>query len=146
MNYYFQESFVQKVRILLKNNSYQDCEMALIESVFNLSVEQIMTNCSAMRLNASSKNPIAKLRISYNSGKSSSYRLYVFAMIIDKKLYFAYLYPKKGKLGQASLSAKQENFVIKELLDNVKLGNFEEVFLDKKTYKICFVKNSEPVF
>ena len=146
MQYFFQDTFTLKVKNLLKNNSYKDCELAIIECVFNLTVEQIMTTCSAMRINPSSQNPIAKLRINFSSGKSSSYRLYIFALIKDEKLYFAYLYPKTGTLGQNSLKPKQENEIIKELLVNVKTGNLQEVYLDKKKNKICLLIDSSEIF
>ena len=95
MQYFFQETFIKKVKKLLKNNSYKNCEDAIIQDIFKSSFEEIKTNCSAKRLNPDAKNPIAKLRISFNSGKSSSYRLYVFTIIQDKKLYFAYLQIKR---------------------------------------------------
>ncbi len=146
MQYFFQDTFTLQVKNLLKNNSYQDCELAIIDCVFKLSLEQIMATCSAMRINASSLNPIAKLRINFNTGKSSSYRLYVFALIKNEKLYFAYLYPKTGTLGQNSLKPKQENEIIKELLRNVKSGNLQEVYLDKIKNKICNLIDSKEVF
>lgn len=146
MHYFFQDTFIHKVRSLLKNNSYKDCELAIIECVFNLTIEQILATCSAMRINPSAENPIAKLRINYNSGKSSSYRLYVFALIKNEKLYFAYLYPKTGALGQNSLKAKQEIEIIKELLENVKTNNVLEVYLDRSKNKICLTEDNREVF
>lgn len=146
MQYFFQESFIIKVKNLLKNNSYKFCELAIIESVFNLSIEQIFANCVAQRLNPSVENPIAKLRISYNSGKSSSFKLYVFAIIKDEKLYFAYTYPKTGKFGQSALKANEEIKIIKELLENVKTINVHAVYLDKKKNKICFLIDDKEIF
>ncbi len=146
MQYFFQETFISKVKNLLKNNSYKFCELAIIECVFNLPIEQVFVNCVAQRLNPSAQNPIAKLRISYNSGKSSSFRLYVFAIIKNEKLYFAYLYPKTGKFVQSSLKANEEIAIIKELLENIKDNNVQEVFLDVEKNKICFKCDNSEVF
>ena len=146
MQYYFQDTFIKEVKKLLKKKSYKDCEKALIADIFNLSVEDIFANCSAFRLNAGAKNPIAKLRLSFDSGKSSGYRVYVFAMIVDEKIFFAYLYPKTGKYGQDSLSAKVEAAKIKSLLADIKSDKLEEVYLDKKQDKICYSSDKKKVF
>ena len=114
MQYFVKESFVSTVNKLLKNNSYQDCEKAIIENVFNVSSENLFALCSALRLNASPETPIAKLRINFNKGKSSSYRMYVFALIKNEEIYFAHIYPKTGTKNQAALGAKEEKSIIKE--------------------------------
>jgi hypothetical protein len=72
--------------------------------------------------------------------------LYVFAIIKNEKLYFAYLYPKTGKFGQNALKANDEIAIIKELLENVKINNVKEVFLDKKKNKICLILDNSEVF
>ncbi len=146
MQYFFQDTFIKKVKKILKNNSYKDCENALINDIFNFSFEELKINCSANRLNANSNNPIAKLRLSYNSGKSSSYRIYLFTIIKDEKLYFAYLYPKTGKYGQDSLDSNFESEIIKELLLNIKSNQVKEVFLNESLNKICYKSNNKNVW
>jgi len=146
MQYYFQDTFITEVKKLLKKKSYKDCEKALISDIFDLSVEDVLANCSAFRLNAGAKNPIAKLRISYDSGKSSGYRVYVFAMIIDEKLFFAHVYPKTGTYGQHSLSAKEEVLKIKNLLADIKSDNLAAVYVDKKQSKIYYAPNNKTIF
>lgn len=146
MQYFVQESFVNTVEKLLKNNSYQDCEKAIIENVFKVSPENLFALCSALRLNASPETPIAKLRINFNKGKSSSYRMYVFALIKNEEIYFAHIYPKTGTKNQAALGAKEEKSIIKELLENYKEQLFLEVFLNKENSKICYSLTNENVF
>lgn len=146
MQYFVQETFVTKVKILSKNNSYKDCENAIIESVFKVTPESLLALCSAQRLNTSSQNAIAKLRISFNAGKSSSYRIYVFALIKDEHVYFAYIYPKTGSKSQAALDTKEEKTIIRELLENYKANKFSEVFLNTASNKICYSSSKEYVF
>ena len=146
MQYFVQESFVSTVDKLLKNNSYQDCEKAIIDNIFNVFSEILFAKCSALRLNASPETPIAKLRINFNKGKSSSYRMYVFALIKKEEIYFAHIYPKTGTKNQAALGAKEEKSIIKELLENYKEKLFLEVFLNKENSKICYYSTNENVF
>jgi len=146
MRYFFQDVFIAKVKKLLKNNAYSNCEKALINDVFGLAFDDLIAKCTAYRLNADSNNPIAKLRISHNAGKSSSYRVYVFVIIKDEKMYFAILYPKTGKYKQNSLSSKEETKVIKGLLGEIREQNVKEVYLDKTSDKICYVANKKKVF
>jgi len=108
--------------------------------------EEFLTNCSANRLNPNAKNPIVKLRIAYNKGKSASYRLYFFAIIKEEKLYLGHLYPKTGAKGQEVLSKKEENEVIKSLLSDVKSGTTKEVYLDITKNKICYSFNNDEVW
>lgn len=146
MRCFFQDSFIKEVKKLLKKNSYGDCEKALIKSIFNRPFEELKTSWSANRLNADAKNPIAKLRLNYKSGKSSSYRLYIFVIVKDEKLYFAYLYPKTGKYGRFALNSNEETRIIKELLINIKSKEVKEVFLDKATQKICYATDNKTVW
>ena len=146
MQYFFHELFITKVKKLLKKKSYKDCELAIIESVFCLSFEEIKATCSALRLNPSATNPIAKLRINFDKGKSSSYRLYAYLVVKDENFYFAYIYPKTGAEGQNSLTKEEEMNIIKEILTNIKEGKVIEVFLDKEKNKICYVADLLMVF
>jgi len=130
---------LKQLKNLLKKNSYKDCEKALVKGIFDVSREEFLTNCSANRLNPNAKNPIVKLRIAYNKGKSASFRLYFFAIIKEEKLYFGHLYPKTGVKGQEVLSQKEENEVIKSLLSDVKSGSTKEVYLDITKNKIAIV-------
>ncbi len=122
MQYFFQPSFISEVDKLLKNNSFKDCENALIEGVFRQKPEDIKVKCSALRLNPSGTNPIAKLRIGFETGKSSAYRLYVFVVLKDDKFYFSYIYPKTGtkRKSKSALKGKDEKEIIKQLLVDVK--------------------------
>jgi hypothetical protein len=146
MQYFVQESFIITVDKLAKNNSYEDCEKAIIENVFKVSSDSLFAMCSAMRLNASPKSPIAKLRVNFNKGKSSSYRMYVFALVKNEEIYFAHIYPKAGTKNQDALSSKEEKSIIKKLLENYKEKQFSEVYLNKDTNKICFISSQENVF
>lgn len=146
MQYFFQQDFISTVSNLLKKKSYKDVEKALIEDVFKIPKERLFTNCAANRLNPSAKNPIVKMRIASNKGKSSSYRLYFFVIIADKKIYFGHIYPKTGTKGQEALSAKEENIVIKSLLKDVKSNTLEEVFLNTKKQKICYSFSKKEVW
>jgi len=146
MQYFFQQSFIKSIRKLLKKKSYTDCEAALIKSVFKLSEEKLFSISEAYRVNPSGKNPIAKLRVAGGRGKSSSYRLYVFVVIRNRKIHFGHLYPKTGPKGQEALSVKEENEVIKSLLNDVKLNSLQEVFLDRSKQKICYTKDKTDVW
>lgn len=138
MQYYFQQEFIDTVASLQKKKSYKNCENALIESVFKLPKEELFTQCSANRLNASENTPIVKLRVASGKGKSSSFRLYFFVVIKDEKFYFGHIYPKTGSKGKESLSPQKEISVIKTLLAAVKNNSMFEVILDKNQQKICF--------
>jgi hypothetical protein len=138
MQFFFQQSFIKSIQKLLKKKAYRDCEAALIKSIFELSDEEIFSKSEAYRVNPSGKNPIAKLRVASNKGKSSSYRLYVFVVIRNGKINFGHLYPKTGPKSQEALSAKEENEVIKSLLNDVKSDALHEVFLDRQKQKICY--------
>ena len=146
MQFFFQQSFINSIRKLLKKKSYRDCEAALIKSLFELSDEKIFSISEAYRVNPSGKNPIAKLRVASDKGKSSSYRLYVFVVIRNGKINFGHLYPKTGSKGQEALSAQEENDVIKSLLKDVKSKNLQEVFLDQQKQKICYSKDRSEVW
>ena len=146
MQYFVQESFINTVDKLTKNNSYEDCERAIIENIFTVSSANLFALCSAMRLNASPHAPIAKLRINFNKGKSSSYRMYVFALIKNEEIYFAHIYPKTGAKNKEALSVNEEKLIIKQLLENYKEKLFLEVYLNAETVKICFSSSLENVF
>lgn len=146
MQYFIQEAFINTVDKLAKNNSYEDCENAIIENIFKVSPDGLFAMCSAMRLNASPHAPIAKLRVNFKKGKSSSYRMYVFALIKNEEIYFAHIYPKTGTKNQDALSSKEEKSIIKELLENYKTQKFSEVFLNNESNKICYLSTKENVF
>jgi len=146
MQYFFQPSFILEVKKLLKNNSYKDCENALIESVFKQNFEEIKVKCSALRLNPSGVNPIAKLRIGFETGKRSEYRLYVFVIIKEDKFYFSHLYPKTGTKGKSALKSKEETEIIRQLLEDVKNDKAIKVFFHPNLNKICYMSNQEIVF
>lgn len=146
MQYFFQEKFIATIKNLLKKKSYKDCELALIKGIFKSTREELFTNCSANRLNASAKNPIVKIRISGDKGKRSSYRLYFFAIIKEEKLYFGHLYPKIGSKGQITLSQKEEKNIISSLLNDIKEGTTMEVYLDNSKNKICYRSNTKTVW
>lgn len=146
MQFFFQQTFINSIRKLLKKKSYRNCETALIKSIFKLSEEAIFSISEAYRVNPSGKNPIAKLRVASDKGKSSSYRLYVFVVIKDGKIHFGHLYPKTGPKGQKALSAKEENIVIKSLLEEVRSNTLEEVFLNTKKQKICYCSSKKEVW
>lgn len=146
MQFFFQQSFINSIKKLLKKKAYRDCEAALIKSIFELSDEELFALSEAFRVNPSGENPIAKLRVANNRGKSSSYRLYVFVIIRNGKINFGHLYPKTGPKGQEALSAKEENVVIKSLLGEVKSESLKKVFLDKQKQKICYSKDKSIVW
>lgn len=141
MQIFFQQEFIDTLVGLQKKKSYRDCEAALIEGIFKVSKEELFASCSANRLNASGKNPIVKLRVASEKGKSSSYRLYFFVIIKDEKLYFGHIYPKTGSRGKQSLSDQEETSIIKSLLTAVKTNSLFQVFLDVHKQKICYVSS-----
>lgn len=146
MRYFFQDSFVDTVKFLLKKKSYKDCEQALIKEVFKRSKEDLFTESTANRLNASGQNPIVKMRIAYKKSKRSSYRLYFFVIQREERLYFGHLYPKTGSKGIAALSIEEEKNIIKTLLKDIKENLLSEVYYDKTKDKICYSKNQSEVW
>ena len=146
MQFFFQQTFIDSVQKLLKKKSYRDCEAALIKSIFNLSDEDIFSISEAYRLNPSGKNPISKLRVASDRGKSSSYRLYIFVIVKNEKVHFGHLYPKTGPKGKEVLTSSEEREIIKSLLEEAKLKTTREVFLDFGKQKICFVKTKKTVW
>lgn len=146
MQFFFQQTFIDSIKKLLKKKSYRDCESALIKSIFELSDEEIHAISEAYRLNPSGKNPITKLRVAADKGKSSSYRLYAFVIIKDGNFYIGHLYPKTGPKGKEALTEKEEIEVIKSLLKDVKSKNYSEVFLDQQKQKICYSKDKSEIW
>lgn len=146
MQYFFQDKFISTVKSLLKKNSYRDCEKAVIDNVFKPEREELFERCSGFRLNPNAKNPIVKLRIAHNKGKSGSYRLYFFVIKKKENLYFGHLYPKYGKKGKQALSKKEERVVIKSLVDAAKTKQLTEVFWDKQKNKICYCSDNRKVW
>ncbi|GEQ87441.1 hypothetical protein ULMS_29490 [Patiriisocius marinistellae] len=149
MKFYFQKPFIKEVKKLLKKESYKDCEEAIIENLFLAEPEEIFEKCAASRLNTSSDNPFAKIRINSSSkgkGKSSSYRLYLMVFKVKGKMYFAYLHPKTGVYGKQSLNASERKEVVKTLIKNIKENNFEEVSLNDNKDKIIFNEGKKEVF
>jgi len=148
MQFYFQKSFIKEVKKLLKKTSYKDCEEAIIKDIFIVSSDEVFENCSSTRLNASKENPIAKLRISgKEKGKSSSYRLYLLALKVKEKMYFAYIHPKTGVYGKESLSSKERKNIIKKLIEEIKKDEgLSEVSLNEAKDKIVYVDSKKPVF
>lgn len=146
MQYFFQDSFIATVKSLLKKNSYKDCEEALIAHVFKPNAEEFLEQCSGFRLNPDAKNPIVKLRIAYNKGKSGSYRLYFFVIKKKEKLYFGHLYPKFGKKGRQALNHQEEKEVINSLLIAAKSNALAEVYWDVAKNKICYCSTNKKVW
>lgn len=147
MKFYFQKPFIKEVKKLLKKDSYKNCEEAIIENLFKPDTEDVFERCSASRLNTSSENPFAKIRInSSTKGKSSSYRLYLMVFKIKDKMYFAYLHPKTGVYGKQSLNASERKKVVKTLMKNIKENNFQEVTLNVNKDKIIFTEDKKEVF
>lgn len=146
MQFFFQQEFIDTVGGLLKKKSYKNCEAALIEGVFKVSKDDLFASCSANRLNASGKNPIVKLRVASEMGKSSSCRLYFFVIIKEEKLFFGHIYPKTGAKGKQSLSDQEETSIIKSLLTAVKTNALFEVFLDVYKQKICYASTKEEIW
>ncbi|WP_335965770.1 hypothetical protein [Galbibacter sp. PAP.153] len=146
MKFFFQKSFISEVKTLLKKNSYKDCERAIIKDIFKLKSDDLLAQCVAYRLNPNAKNPIAKLRVGDEQGKSSSFRVYLIAIAIKNNYYFGYIYPKQGVYGKNALKSKEETKIIKDLLSDIKEDNVIEVKLNKDKDKICFVSDNKEIF
>lgn len=147
MRFFFQKGFILEVKKLLKKNSYKDCEQAIIEDVLKQESDNFLAQCVAYRLNPNTKNPIAKIRAGGKRGKSSSYRIYLIAITVKDRCYFAHIYPKQGVYGKNALTIKEEKEVIKSLLEEIKTGeNLVEVKLNKAKDKICSTADGEYLF
>lgn len=146
MKFFFQKSFISEVKKLLKKNSYKDCERAIIEDIFKVESDDLMAHCVAYRLNPNANNPIAKLRAGGEQGKSSSYRIYLIAVIVKNKYYFGHVYPKQGVYGKNSLKSKEENVIIKKLLKDISENNIVEVCLNRAKNKILLVSDNKEIF
>jgi hypothetical protein len=148
MKFFFQETFIKEVKKLLKKTSYKDCEEAIIKDIFIINSDDVFDHCSAVRLNTSENNPIGKLRIAAEGkGKSSSYRLYLLALKVQDKMYFAYILPKTGVFGKSALTSKEQKVIIKNLLDCIKSDTkLKEVALSKSKDKIIYTKDNKNVF
>ena len=96
MSVFLDEHFIKTVKKLLKNKSHKNCEQALIKHIFNKDFDYLKKHCLARKLYGLNQKPIAKIRISYNSGKSSGYRLILMIFISEENIHLGYIYPKTG--------------------------------------------------
>lgn len=145
MRYYFDDDFISQVSKLLKKKSYIDCEKALIDSVFEKKPDEFLTHCQARKITGGKKLLIAKVRISYNTGKSGAYRLYLAVYIEQEKLHFGFIFPKTGSKGRESLNKKKEEpETIDRIFYMVKSKNYKEVIVIDD--KICYKNSKQAVW
>ena len=70
MKIFFTQEFIDEVTLISKSNSHNDCELSLIDNIFNKNIDEIK-NTGTKRLGGDpNKNPFLRKRIeTSNSGK-----------------------------------------------------------------------------
>jgi hypothetical protein len=118
-------TFIDEVRRLLRSNDHTDCERVLIETVYKATLEEVIQGGSAKRLGGGPNTPFIRRRMeSHGKGKSSGYRLYLWAFKVENDIYLLYLHPKTGRRSATNISTEfQKELVVefKKFKDNMKM-------------------------
>lgn len=148
MTVYLTEEFISEVKLLLKKKSHSDCEVAIIESIYLKTKEEIISTGSPKRLGGNpSKSPFIRKRISPPSGsKSSGYRLYFWMMIEEDNVYLLFIHPKSGRRSGTNITPQKQ----KELADTFQQKRNDNSFIkssiNEATSKIIYTSNKNPIF
>lgn len=144
MKLFFTQEFIDEVNLILKTNSHSDCELSLIESVFNKTLDEIK-NTGTKRLGGDpNKNPFLRKRIeTLNSGKSSGYRLYLWVFYTENNVYLLFIHPKTGRRSGTNLTTEKQKELVKTFKQNRDNNTFIEVELNDKKKIINFISKKE---
>ena len=84
MKIFLTDEFISEVKSIIKSKSHSDCEVTIIDSIFNSTIDEILKTGSPKRLGGDpNKSPFIRKRINVSgSGKSAGYRLYFWIIFI----------------------------------------------------------------
>lgn len=147
MNVFITEEFLSEVKSISKDKSHSNCEAALIDSIFNKSIDEIK-NIGTKRLGGQAdKNPFLRKRISSEySGKSSGYRLYFWLFIQEKNVYLLFIHPKTGRRSVTNISNEKQKELVKTFKKYRDNEQFLEIELNKQKTQIVFKNTKRKAF
>lgn len=148
MAVYLTEEFISEVKSIQKSKSHSDCETAIIESIFNSTIDDIMKVGSPKRLGGTpNKSPFIRKRInSKGSGKSSGYRLYFWIMIQDENIYLLFIHPKSGRRSGTNITIQKQKELVKTFTSLRTNGGFYLAKLNQNGTKVICPKTNKKFF
>lgn len=124
--------FKEEYEKLSRKNSYKNIGKEMYENFFNKKFSEI--EGQGIKLNTGSKYPFIKRRIRGRGG----YRFYYLMLVMDEKIYFAFLHPKTGSEGSENLKKEFIKKYLKEVLEAIKTDKLIEVIPDHDKKTILF--------
>lgn len=146
MKIFFTQEFIDEVTLISKSNSHNDCELSLIDNIFNKNIDDIK-NTGTKRLGGDpDKNPFLRKRIeTSNSGKSSGYRLYLWIFYFENNVYLLFIHPKTGRRSGTNLTTEKQKELVKTFKENRDNNTFIKTELSKQN-KIVNSDSQEEIF
>jgi len=139
MRVFMSPTFVDEVRRLQRSNDHGDCERVLIESVYSGSIDQVIQGGSAKKLGGSPNTPFIRRRLEgQGQGKSSGYRLYLWAFLIEEDVYLLYIHPKTGCRSAINISTEYQKQLVAEFKEFRDSGRMVLTKLSKDGTRILF--------
>lgn len=148
MQVYLTEEFISEVNSILKSKSHSDCETAIIDSIFNSSIDDIIKVGSPKRLGGDpNKSPFIRKRINSDGiGKSGGYKLYFWIIIQDENIYLLFIHPKSGRRSGTNITVQKQKELVKTFTSLRANGGFLLAKLNKDSSKIICAKTKETFF
>lgn len=139
MRVFMSPTFIEEVRKLTGSNDHSDLERVLIESVYTGSIDHVIQGGNAKKLGGSPNTPFIRRRMeSQGHGKSSGYRLYLWAFRIEQDIYLLYIHPKTGRSSAANISAEYQKQLVAEFKSFRDSGRMALTRLSKDGTRILF--------
>jgi hypothetical protein len=139
MRVFMSPTFIEEVRKLHKSNDHGDCERVLIDSIYTGTIDQVIQGGNSKKLGGSPNTPFIRRRMeSQGQGKSSGYRLYLWAFRIEEDVYLLYIHPKTGRRSATNISAEYQKGLVAEFKEFRDKGCMALTKLSKDGTRILF--------
>ncbi len=108
-------TFIKEVRKLIRSKGHSECESLLIHSVYTGSCDEVIQGGTAKKLGGGLNTPFVRRRIlAKDAGKSSGYRLYLWAFRTQDEIHLLFIHPKVGRRSATNITAEYQRELVKE--------------------------------
>lgn len=147
MKIFLSDRFIAESKKLIASGSHADCEIVLVEEIFQSDYDSIIHKGTPKKIGGSPETPFIRRRLNDGTGSSGGYRLYLWAFKIDDEIFLLFIHPKAGRRSGTNITKEAQKEIVKEFLNDKKnKQNLHEVKLSKKKDRIIYSSNQKNVF
>ena len=106
-------AFIAEVRLILKSKAHSDCEQAIIDAIYQSTMDEIVQVGNTKKIGGTEDTPFVRKRLEgMGTGSSGGYRLYLWAFKVNDDIHLLFIHPKKGRRSSTNLSKKGQRLVV----------------------------------